>query len=538
MSREVGPEGPRTARIMIVGEAPGKDEEEAGRPFVGASGRLLDRMLAEVGINRSQCYITNVCRVRPPGNKIEAFLQLNRRVPVIGQPVKDGLEKLLADIQDIKPDVIIPLGGTALWATTGYTGIEDWAGSQISRLWDRKVGWVIPTYHPAAILRDWSLRNIVMHDLRKAAAISQGRIPEEPHRNFQLRPSYEAVVATLEWLTEFSSEQPLFLAVDIETYKRQHIACIGLAWSKNDAICIPLMSVDRASGYWTAEQEVNIVRLLREVLTDPDIQIIGQNFSYDAQYIARFWGVLVKPWFDTMTAQHVCWPGTPKGLDYLSHLYCPHHVYWKHLGKEWKPGIPEEQLWHYNCLDCVKTFEVHETLNKLVDKLGLREPFDFQQSLFEPVVKMMLRGIRFDVDRQAELSKELDVEMARCLARLEKLCGHTLNPRSPIQLKHFFYDDLHLEKVYHRKTGLPKLDEEALTKLGKREPIVKPIVEEILNYRSAGVYRSTFIGVGLEADNRVRCSFKMDGTETFRFSSSEDAFGHGMNLQNVPTGEE
>jgi uracil-DNA glycosylase family 4 len=68
MPIQVRPSGPTDARVMIVGEAPGAEEERKGEPFVGASGHELTKMLHEAGIARSQCFITNVCRERPPGN--------------------------------------------------------------------------------------------------------------------------------------------------------------------------------------------------------------------------------------------------------------------------------------------------------------------------------------------------------------------------------------------------------------------------------------------------------------------------------------
>ena len=71
---KVPPTGPCPARIMIVGEAPGADEVKAMQPFVGASGRELDKMLSEAGIIRADCFITNVCKRRPPANDITNFL--------------------------------------------------------------------------------------------------------------------------------------------------------------------------------------------------------------------------------------------------------------------------------------------------------------------------------------------------------------------------------------------------------------------------------------------------------------------------------
>ena len=78
MSRLVPASGPAQARIMIIGEAPGVEEERQLKPFVGLSGQELGRMLSEAGIVRSECYLTNACKYRPPGNDIEEFIHSKR----------------------------------------------------------------------------------------------------------------------------------------------------------------------------------------------------------------------------------------------------------------------------------------------------------------------------------------------------------------------------------------------------------------------------------------------------------------------------
>src|SRR5690348_3649387 len=125
--------GPAPARIMIVGEAPGAEETRLGRPFVGASGQELDRMLHEAGIIRSECFVTNVAREQPPGNDISAFIPLKKkdvgpdcqrfRDRMVRPPVLEGYRTLLKEISLVKPTLIIALGNTPLWALTGRFGI-------------------------------------------------------------------------------------------------------------------------------------------------------------------------------------------------------------------------------------------------------------------------------------------------------------------------------------------------------------------------------------------------------------------------------
>ena len=116
-------EGPEKARMMLIGEAPGETEERDGRPFVGAAGMLLERLLADVGIVRAECWVDNVMQVRPPKNKFDVFYQDKGRKEPTPELVA-GWERLRNTIREVGPDVIVCLGAEALRAVTGLSGIE------------------------------------------------------------------------------------------------------------------------------------------------------------------------------------------------------------------------------------------------------------------------------------------------------------------------------------------------------------------------------------------------------------------------------
>lgn len=131
--------GSPTADLMFIGEAPGRNEDLQGEPFVGAAGRLLDKLAAEVGIERDDVYIANVLKCRPPGNR---------------DPLDDEITAckgyLAQQIQLIDPAVVMTLGNFAsrllLKTTTGITRLRGTAYPW----WGRHV---VPTFHPAAALR-------------------------------------------------------------------------------------------------------------------------------------------------------------------------------------------------------------------------------------------------------------------------------------------------------------------------------------------------------------------------------------------------
>lgn len=239
-----------------------------------------------------------------------------------------------------------------------------------------------------------------------------------------------------------------------------------------------------------------------------------------------------------MLSQHACFSNMQKSLDFLSSMYCEQHVYWKDDGKEWEENMDEEQLWSYNCMDCVRTFEVAEVLRKTVTSMQLDSVHSFQQSLFSPVLETMLRGIRVDKPARQRFSMELMDAIAEREQFFIDILGHPLNPKSNKQMIQLFYDDLGQKPVKNRKTGAISCDDESLRKIAEREPLLAPFVKVISDYRSLGVFLSTFVSAPLDVDDRIRCSFGIAGTETYRFNSKKNAFGTGLNLQNIPKGDD
>lgn len=533
---------------MGVGEAPGQEEESAGRPFVGTSGMELNQMLLEAGIRRNEVFLTNVCRWRPPNNDIEEFIPTTKKAvtpdcvwhngryvkPVVAQ----GIEFLKREILAVKPNIILAFGNVPLWALTGEWGITKWRGSELTCEVELNGQThkckLLPVYHPAAILRQWEWRFITIHDLRKVALEQFTSLWQERPRSYILRPSFNTVMDTLSHLQQEVAEGPMFLSVDIET-RAKHIACVGLAPSREHAICTPLMCIEDDDGYWSAEQETEIVAMHRDLLTHPNCKVIGQNFAYDSQYFARYWGFIPNLYRDTLVQQHVMFALLPKDLGFLSSMYCKHHKYWKDEGKNWEPSVGEDALWSYNCDDATRTFEVFEAQASAIRTMGLEQVNDFQHRLWHHVLDMMLVGVRIDEEARRQLAVELSEELKGREEFIFEILGHYLNPRSPKQMHALFYEDLNLPKVFHKKTKKPTLDDEALQRIATREPLLKPLVNAIADCRTLGVYKSTFVESKTDDDGRMRCSYNIAGTDSYRFSSSEDAFGSGMNMENLPS---
>jgi uracil-DNA glycosylase family 4 len=144
-------EGPATARVVLVGEAPGAREDKTGRPFVGTAGKLLDQLLEEAGLARSEVFITNVVKARPPGNRDPKADEVRHYWPW-----------LEAQLDVIRPEVIIPLGRHAMTRFVDGVTITD-AHGRIVEADGRRI---LPWFHPAAALHNQSLRETLFEDAR------------------------------------------------------------------------------------------------------------------------------------------------------------------------------------------------------------------------------------------------------------------------------------------------------------------------------------------------------------------------------------
>lgn len=526
------------SRVMIVGEMPESDDWDYGTLLGDKTnaGRELDRMLQEVGLMRHACTITTVVKERAPSWKIES-LYTDSKCTKFGPEILRGLDTLRSEIAAVQPTVIIALGNLALQALTGMSGSMKWRGSVLNALETFGRVKVVPTIAPNMVLKMWEWRPLALRDLKRA--FDESAYPEirKPAWSFTIRPSFEAVMSILGALQDKVEQGPYKLSVDIET-RAGFTACIGIAWSSLDALCIPLMAVGAPEGYWSAEQESAIYDALRYLLQHPNAVIIGQNFGYDVQYLAVEAGMFPKVSLDTMLMQHVYLLGMKKGLDFIASLYCEYYAYWKDDGKEWNPKIPEETYWSYNCEDCVRTYECAEVLAPALENAGLKAPYEFVRDMWPHVVRTMLKGVRVDEKKKGEIGLELSLFIQETHAEIEQILGHPINIKSPLQMSKLFYNDLQMKVVKNKKTKRPTCDDDALVLFKKREPILEGLVERIQMERTASVLLSTFANMPLDIDKRMRCYYNLAGTETLRLNSGQNAFGSGGNLQNIPAGDE
>lgn len=339
--------GPPAAPIVLVGEAWGENEAAVGSPFVGWSGLELSRMCYEAGLvaeppltpeqytsmmlldwwKRQPLLLTNVFAFRPKDNKMDSICGKKADVgqgyvlPPLGKggyilPEYLGeLGRLREELEAWPRNCVIALGAVASWALLAQSKITSVRGVASSSTLVKGIK-VLPTYHPAGVLRNWTWRPIAVADLMKVAQ-REGKFPEvkRPERQVLINPT---ITEVRDWLAK-----PTYrLSVDLETKKNQ-IEMVGLARSRSEAIVIPFVDMGRPGrSYWPAELEVEVWRLLKRPLEDPGIWKVFQNGLFDLQYFWRRSPIRPKGCYeDSMLLSHSLFPEMQKGLGFLGSIH-------------------------------------------------------------------------------------------------------------------------------------------------------------------------------------------------------------------------
>jgi uracil-DNA glycosylase len=576
--------GRRNAPVLIVGEAWGANEDEQKKPFVGASGQELERMLKESGINPADCLFTNVVDSRPARNEFYHFLYTTadgnkEKMPKVKgvfprKILLDGVDKLHRLIAELKPKLIIATGNWPLWALCdsykikdedGYkmvTGIDTYRGSMLYHTPatpGAKAIPLLPTYHPAAVFRQWKWRHIAVRDFSRAASFLSGQLPWEDRRDFKwlIHPRVRQV---RDWVDRFLSQpqQTLDLILDLETFAgRIHIFGVK---TRHDGtcLCVPFMHVrDIAKNgaeftlvpTYSQQEFAAIYGHLRRLLTDPRVRLLGQNLTYDIQYLAYYFCYTPTVGDDTMVMQHVLSPGERKGLDFLASVYCTFYSYWKEDRKVSLNNESTEDGCRYNCLDLEYTDEVARVLRPFVTRLK-EEQYQKKIRLLHQLFRMMQRGVRQDMERRRMQTKYLEHMIQDTEDWLEGSMPDHIKPTrlktktgkwktaawyaSEKQLKTLLHDTLKIKPVWDPDTRRPTLNKAALGTLAKREPALAVFFNMLVLLRSLYTYKANFYDARVSPDGRMRCAYNVAGTVSFRLASSEDVFGDGHNLQNVP----
>ena len=541
MPNPVGPRGPETARIMLVGEAPGKYEEQEGKPFVGPAGRVLTELLLKAGINPDSCYYTNLCQHRPPDNHLDAWYK--NGIP--NDYVLAGLESLAEQIERVQPNVIVPLGNWPLYAFYGQklnkegvpTGILDYRGYILEARKLARGAKIIPTVHPSYILQGgYASSPLAILDLQRAKAESKFPDIRRKPRLCIVDPQGDERAAIRERLLT----EGRWLVVDIE-YIGSKLLCVGFAVSSDWACTIKINSV--ADVAWCKS------------LIESGRPICAQNGMFDMGILDWHYGVdamhhLV---YDTMVAAYNINIEYKKDLGQLGGLYTDLPAWWDVI--DWdkiKSGKQStEVVWEYNCYDNMATYEIAEKQSEELDSdPKMREAFEFDMAKLKPLWDIAKVGVKVDTERLRQLkvvaeSDEKDAQKA--LNDIAEMVGMDLrgldvNVKSGPQMVQFLFAYLGIEpggKTDGGKSGKKqyKTDNVTLMECMRKtsDPTARAALELVIRTRESRDLQSKTLEIEWDDDQRARCIYDPTKTVTRRLSSKKFfPTGKGSNLQNLP----
>jgi len=532
-------EGSKTSPLVIVGEAPGYNEEKEGRPFVGPAGQLLDKLLHSVGQLRRDTYVTNVVKEKPRNNNIEDFILMGkptkdkaREAFVDGTPKTEGHSKLYQEYEDMlieeinqcSATTVVACGAVAAWALCRMHGITKIRGSVYTdpRIPGKKI---IPCIHPAAALRLYLYEHYIRFDLGRA--VEQSKTAELPYksRRIRLSPTFDEAIHYLDGCAVCEE-----VGFDIEVSRTtKRMTCFSLSQSPTDVMSIPL--VDHTGDYFVVAQEAEILRALAILMESKRLVKIGQNVTgFDGPYLLREYGIMMRNVQDTMVGMGVLYPDFPKGLDFIASIFTM-EPYYKDDGKMFikLDGGSFEGFWRYNALDSAVTHEAWAGIIQDLQSTGNYDTYRRQMRTYEPMTFAGYRGIKADVEGLAAASFDCNVSLESLQAKLNELVGYDINPNSPKQIKDYFYKEKG-ERPYRSRTGTETVDETALKRLSRKGYEEAAV---ILQMRGLRKEKGTYFDMKLDADNRVRAQFNIIGTKTGRAASRKTIWETGGNMQNL-----
>jgi DNA polymerase len=220
--------GDISARLVLVGEAPGTNEERLGQPFVGSSGNKLAEWWQWAGLNRGMFYITNVYPYRPPDNDITKIPKAELDYWIA--QLKIRLSRLL------DPFIIIPAGAVALKALYRASNITNLRGSMLNYEDESRIVKMIPVIHPTEVMRRTEFEARCVYDWMRIGYESKTRGINLPKRNHRIAPSLDECHQYTEQF--LSDTRPV--AVDIETHPAEGITCVGFSTHSLESFTIPL----------------------------------------------------------------------------------------------------------------------------------------------------------------------------------------------------------------------------------------------------------------------------------------------------------
>lgn len=538
----VPPTGTRRLPLIIVGEAPGQQEARLKKPFVGPAGSVLRQLAKRANFDIDDGYVTNVEKHYFGITQAPTWERVQKLRPELLDEIRQ-----VAETFETTP-VVLTLGNTATRAVFGKKDIKITQVRGVPATCEELPGlWIVPTIHPAAVLRGTQKPGDILQDMLKALKIALKGRPQTPKVQWVVINSIQRMQEVVDEVLTHGSE---FVAVDIETD--------GFRWTEDKILQV---------GFYAGGDFAYIVP--ERLLSNPAIRNqfhrlaqakkwVGHNFKFDMHFLRQA-KIPARLDADTLLMHYTMDErrGT-HGLKQLVAQFLSAPDYEADI-KQYlsKPAtdsyrlIPPGVLAKYLAHDVVYTWHLHKLFSQWLEKQPtlqrLHNKLLLPASRFLGTVERsgLLVNVSYLETLESKLEFKAREEIKRFRSKAEKLgwsgelyasstgvgkIPEKLNPSSPKQLKWFLYDRLRLQppRGYEkntRKDTLAKLLEHS------KDPKVVDLLESLLAYRKTKKLLSTYV-VGLRRDihndGRVHPTYQLHGTVTGRLSS------RGPNIQNIP----
>jgi len=563
----VGGRGPRHAKIAVVGQAPGREEDNCGEPFVGPAGQTLRNWLIAAGFDpKKDVYYTNSTRCVGPKNA-----DGKERAPTADE-VRNCRSFLLDELEWADPDLIVPVGGVAL---ENLYNEAKFAGGQplpITRmrgavLWQEELGKkMVSSIHPAAAFHVWSNEKYGIADLTKALKESrQPDVFDDGIGKYTVCLDVESV----EHLADLVEAEAGVLSLDTETtsldWQTGNVLCVGVSWQPGTAYIVPVLGLG-AEEMWSPADKKRIIRALRRIFQS-DVPKIGQNIRFDELFLAHDLEIYLKNvTFDTMLGYHLFNEEAGHALETLCNLYTNMGDYGREAAeyKTHMADCPLDILWKYQGADADCTLRVAIEIDKQFDAEPKRRWLfeHVTMPLSEAAMHMEENGVLVDGEKAEKLVETYDALVVEQRALLDAIpeVPEKFNHRSDQQKRKLLFGErseggLGLEPsgIVTDKAKLPSVKREALEEVGvDAHPIIPILIrlaglEQIMKTFLKGAKPETrekskkgLLNKISKVDNRLHTNYRVDGTETGRLSHSPNianVVGEGKSEEGAPIRE-
>lgn len=501
-------DGPTTKNgVMILGEAPGRREEETGRPFMGSAGQLLRRTLEAVGLDPSTCYITNAVNCRPPDNRTPKKAEIKACRYWVQERIKA-----------LKPRFVLLLGNVPLISITGEGGIKKKRG----RSFEEDGVIYFPTYHPAYILRDERSKPHFEADIRFfKEMVDRGSIPKEEGLDY-------TIVQTPGQFKEMLADLNGVVSRDVETtglypwekgelkpnslYSKvtrvRGVVSIGFG-TKRHQWCWPIL---HPGSDWL-EHRSRFPEMFAQVTKRLEsCHIVGHNGKFDALWVKRFHKVDWRDDFDTMLAHYLVNENSRHDLKGLSQIYYGAPAYDEDVKlKTGERGTLEDHC-KYLAHDLFYTRKLRFTLSRELEKdPSIKRVFDYiLMPCARKFVDIEFHGVPIDTALMSTVEADLRLKISAAESDLRKFGD--ISWGSPKQVAGLLFGKFKISPPEKTRKGAPSTSESALNQIDH------PCVEALIRYRGARQQMSFFIEGWRPFlhKGRLHPSFKLHGTVTGR----------------------